>query len=125
MSQEHQPDHEIDRFIVDEIDSVPHLEALLLFWNSRPKHWSIVDMSKALYLSDEQTGRILEDLARRKLIEHDSDQYRFSTDPELAELIERVSARYRRELVRVSNMIHSKASPSVREFARAFRFKKD
>jgi hypothetical protein len=28
---------EVDQFILDEIDSVPHLEALLLLWNTRPK----------------------------------------------------------------------------------------
>lgn len=125
MTQNHQPDPEVDRFILGEIDSVPHLEALLLFWNSRPHQWSIVDMGRALFLTDELTGRLLEDLARRKLIERDSDLYRFSSDPAKVELMQRVSLTYRRELVRISNMIHSKASPSVREFARAFRLKKD
>jgi hypothetical protein len=37
----------------------------------------------------------------------------------------RVDTAYRREIVRISTMLHSKTSPSVREFARAFRFKKD
>jgi hypothetical protein len=36
-----------------------------------------------------------------------------------------VDATYRRELVRISSMIHSKPSPAVRQFARAFRLKKD
>jgi hypothetical protein len=36
-----------------------------------------------------------------------------------------VEKTYRRELLRISRMIHSKAPSSVREFARAFKFKKD
>ena len=28
----------VDQFILDEIDSVPHLEALLLLWRSAPQH---------------------------------------------------------------------------------------
>jgi hypothetical protein len=31
---------EVDRFILEEIDSVPHLEALLLLWRNNAKKWS-------------------------------------------------------------------------------------
>jgi hypothetical protein len=36
-----------------------------------------------------------------------------------------VAATYRQNLVLVANIIHSKASGAVREFARAFEIKKD
>ena len=36
-----------------------------------------------------------------------------------------VDTTYRRELIRVSRLIHSKPSAAVREFARAFRLKKE
>jgi len=51
----------------------------------------------------------------------------YSYDPAFrhSNLMEEVDRTYRRELVRISRMIHSKASPAVREFARAFKFKKD
>ena len=32
---------------------------------------------------------------------------------------------YRRDLVRISTLIHDKASSPIREFARAFRIRKD
>ena len=41
----------VDRFIMEAIDTVPHLEALLLLWRNQ-KPWSAADMVKALYLSD-------------------------------------------------------------------------
>ena len=116
---------EVDRFILDLIDSVPHLEALLLLWNSRPKRWMIDELARALYISNDRTREILLDLQQRDLAVVQSEQCFYNTEYSRDALIAEVDRIYRRELVRISTMIHSKASPSVREFARAFRFKKD
>ncbi len=35
---------EVDRFVLDEIESVPHIEALLILWNSRPSAWSVPEL---------------------------------------------------------------------------------
>ena len=43
----------VDQFLQDQIDTVPHLEALLLLWNSRPKPWSVVDMADGLFVAPE------------------------------------------------------------------------
>jgi len=40
-------------------------------------------------------------------------------------LMLQVEVAYRNELIRISRMIHAKAPAAVREFARAFRFKKE
>jgi hypothetical protein len=37
----------------------------------------------------------------------------------------RIAATYRRHLIRIATLIHAKASPSVREFARAFESNKE
>lgn len=120
---------QIDRFILDEIDSVPQLEALLLIWNNRPKEWSIEDMARALYVSSEVAQTILKDLASRRLIVEVSGsrgQYTLLAEsPEKLVMLAALDRTYRRELVRISTMIHSKASRAVRDFARAFRFTKD
>jgi hypothetical protein len=116
---------EVDRFIMDEVESVPHLEALLLLWNSRPQGWSLEKMAKALYASGESVGAILADLERRgfvSVVENDCFQY---CPSERDALIGEVDRAYRREVVRISTMIHAKPSASLREFARAFRLKKD
>ncbi len=36
----------VDQFIVDEIDSVPHLEALLLLWRGTPQHFSVAEIAE-------------------------------------------------------------------------------
>ena len=119
----------VDRFILDEIDSVPHLEALLLLWRSAPLHFSAAQMAQQLYITHGQGTAIAEDLHRRGLIsrEHNSPAV-FFYDVQLVErnrLMEAVDATYRRELIRISGIIHSKPSPGVRAFADAFRFRKD
>jgi hypothetical protein len=32
---------DVDQFLLEQIDTVPHLEALLFLWNSRPQPWSV------------------------------------------------------------------------------------
>jgi hypothetical protein len=116
---------EVDRFILDEIESVPHIEALLILWNSRPRQWPVEELAALLYLTQDRTGQILEDLLQRAIIVSGDGGASYNPTYSRDHLMEDLDRIWRRELVRVSNMIHSKASPSVREFARAFRFKKD
>lgn len=116
---------EIDRFILSEIDSVPHLEALLLLWNSRPKQWPVDELSGLLYIPADRTREILQDLQQRELVVMTFSGCFYNSLYSRDAIMEELDRTYRRELVRITNMIHSKASPAVREFARAFRFKKE
>jgi hypothetical protein len=119
----------VDKFILEEIDSVPHLEALLLLWRQHPKQWSVPEMAKALYVSDDLAEQILRDLSNRSLISAvapQPGQYSISAlSSETQQMLDSLDRTYRRELIRVTRMIHSKASPAIRDFARAFRFKKE
>jgi hypothetical protein len=119
----------VDQFILDEIDSVPHLEALLLLWRSAPQRCSAAQLAEQLYIHSGHAAAIAEDLHRRGLIarEHGSAAGFFYDmhSEERNRLIEAVDATYRRELIRISGIIHSKPSPGVRAFADAFRLRKD
>jgi len=118
-------ERQVDQFILEEIDSVPHLEALLLLWNSRPRQWPVEDLARSLYIPVERTQAILQDLQKRDLVRTDAGRCSWNPESSHASLLEHVDRTYRRELVRVSSMIHSKGSPAARQFARAFRLKKD
>lgn len=117
------------QFIVDEIESVPHLEALLLIRSSRPQKWTLEELGKRLYITPEAARILIDDLIRRKLLELDStgpsSSYYYAASDEQDRVIGLVDDIYRRQLVRVSQLIHSKPSAAVRDFARAFRFTKD
>jgi hypothetical protein len=117
------------QFIHDHLDSVPHLETLILFWNSRPVGWTEEELASRLYVPPEQVTEVLRDLVRLQIIqEQPGSPVKYSYFPrseEQNELMRLVDTVYRRDLVRISTMIHSKASSAVREFARAFRFRKE
>ena len=117
------------QFVLENIDSVPHLEVLMLLWNSRPVGWTKEELASRLYVETQNSGEVLNDLVRLNLVTKTDGapaKYSYSArSKELNELMEQVDSIYRRDLVRISTMIHSKASSAVREFSRAFRFKKD
>jgi hypothetical protein len=121
----------VNQFIIEQIDSVPHLEALLLIWNRRPRAWTAANMAKAIYVPAEDAAKILQELTQRGLIlatpaAGAEEYYRYESPSDDTDILLRdLDLIYRRELVRVAGMIHSKASAAVRDFARAFRFKKD
>jgi hypothetical protein len=116
-------------FIEQQIDSVPHLEALILLWNSRPVGWTPDELSSRLYLPPERAAEVLRDLLRLEIAQEiPGPPTKFSYLPrskEQDDLMHEIDAAYRRDLVRISTMIHEKASSPIREFARAFRIRKD
>jgi len=125
MAEEDPLRREVDQFVLEEIDSVPHLEALLLIWNSRPRQWPVDELARSLYIPVDRTQAILHDLQQRSLVTLEGGQCSWDEGSGRESLMANVDRMYRRELVRISSMIHAKASPAVRQFARAFRFKKD
>jgi hypothetical protein len=116
-------------FIEEQVDSVPHLEALLLLWRSAPEGWTADQIAARIYVDPEAAARILRELSRRRLARAtDESASFFAFDPGWdysGDLMERVAAAYRQKLILVAHRIHEKASGAVREFARAFEIKKD
>jgi len=119
----------VDEFILGRIRTVPHLEALLLVWNKRPNTWTAEQMSRALYIPAELADSILHDLSAQGLIRESAESpgiYDYqSSSREQDSLLAAVDTTYRRELIRVTRMIHSKTPSALQEFARAFRITKD
>lgn len=121
------------RFIVERIDSVPHLEALLLLWESGGRRWTEAEVATRVYVPGDTARGVLQGLASRRLIRailpgESSPETTYCYDAawdEAGVVMPKIAATYRRQLVRVAKVIHAKASPSVQEFARAFQLKKD
>jgi hypothetical protein len=117
------------RFLLDGVESVPHLEALLLLWQNPQILWSLDQIATRVYVTPETAAGLLADLMRAGMITTEPgtpESYRFNGSWEEGRvLMPKVATTYGRHLVRVAQLIHSRASPGVREFARAFQFKKD
>jgi hypothetical protein len=116
-------------FVQENIDSVPQLEALILLWNSRPVWWTCEELASRLYVPLDRVGGLLRDLVRMQMAAESETEppkfsyYSRSKDQDAMMML--VDEAYRRDLVRISTMLHEKASPAVRDFARAFRFKRE
>lgn len=123
------PDTNPYDFILENIDSVPQLEALVLLWNSRPVGWTCEELASRLYVPSERTSQALRDLVRMQLIAESSGpppKYSYvAKSEEQNDLLASLDNAWRKDLVRISTMIHSKASSGVREFARAFNLKQE
>lgn len=120
----------IFRFILDNVDSIPQMEALLLLWRSRPQSWSEEQLAARIYVDLKEVPGILGDLVKKQLIacagtDSSRSYYYEIASEEMDQMMQAVAETYGRDLIRVSKLIHSKASSGIREFARAFKFTKE
>lgn len=118
---------DVRRFVLEEIASVPHLEALLLLWEQPSGAWTEESLAHALYVELAAAKKIVRNLMNHSwvVLERQSGQYSFDPrwDPD-GEFMRRLAHTYRTQLVRVATMIHSNASSAVRDFAKAFEITK-
>lgn len=116
------------KFIADKIDTVAELETLLILSDDEGRVWSAQEVAARLYTEASNATRVLNALSRRELIvaEGVPAAYRFRpAHSDDREAFAEVAEAYRRNLVAITTYIHSKASVSIKEFARAFDLKKD
>ncbi len=93
-----------------------------MLWESRPRSWSDEEVGERLFVAAEVVRRILRNLHGDGLIADGGGRYVYASSPDRDAMLAAVDATYRRELVRVTNLIHSKAPGAVRDFARAVEF---
>lgn len=119
--------NEVEQFLLAAIDTVPHLEALLLIFQNPASVWTVDELAARIYVSAPQAALVLDELTRRQLItcvEQSPARYQYPARSDAqTELLHKVAHAYRTQLVQVARFIHSKPSASVRDFARAFRLK--
>jgi len=115
---------ELRAFLEDHIDSVAHLEALLLMRSSPDVVWDSQATATRLYISEAESLAVLAHLAARGLVRPEGDGYRF--DPRPGELLRAVSLLadyYRTHLIPITNLVHAKRR--IQQFADAFKLKKE
>ncbi|HEU4771280.1 MAG TPA: hypothetical protein VFS68_03895 [Candidatus Udaeobacter sp.] len=127
MAEHFIPD-DVAHFVLEKIDSVAQLEALLLLRRDPEKEWSAAALAARLYISEEQTKELLEGLRAQGFVaaQSNSSVYRYQpVTTELHQMLDRLAEIYAKQLVPVTNLIHSKPRPRIQEFADAFRLRKD
>jgi len=116
------------KFIEENIDTVPELETLLMMREAEDRGWDVAEVAARNYISEYRAQQTLESLRRRNLVSLDagSSQYRFEPPTnETRAVVAEVAETYQRNLSRIAMLIHSKPASSIKEFARAFDFKKE
>lgn len=115
---------DVRRFIASYIDSVGELEALLLL-RSMPRDWAAGEVAARLYTREADTVDMLDRLCRAGLLVRRDKAYRYECrTEELRLMVDALAGLYARQLIPITNLIHAK-SRRIRQFADAFRFRKD
>jgi hypothetical protein len=116
------------RFLEENIDTVPQLETLLLMNRAPDRSWLVAEVAAHNYITEQRAEDVLQALLRRDLVTADESPPRFRFNPataQIRDLVQELARCYQTNLSRITTFIHSKPSVSVKEFARAFDFKKD
>lgn len=115
---------DVERFINENLDSVPQLETLLLLRDSSPRAWTAEEVARRIYLPTERTAELLAHLESKGWLASLSGAFLFRTGTRDDGMIAQLAALYRENLVGVAQAIHRKPD-AVLDFARAFRVRKD
>lgn len=118
---------DVRRFLLAVIESVPHLEALLLLRADSSKWWDSTDLAARLYVDEPTASRLLADLCDRGLVHQASNgSWRFNAgDAERIRIVDRLVEVYSRHVVEVAELIHSTSDRKAQRFADAFRWRKE
>lgn len=117
---------DVRRFLLAVIESVPHLEALLLLRADPMASWSSDAMAARLYIDESSASRLLTDLQARRLAQHEAGHWRFDArDAEIVRIVDRLAGVYARHVVEVAELIHSTSDRKAQRFADAFRWRKE
>jgi len=120
---------DVKQFLLQHIDSIAQLEGLLLFYADPQKAWNTETIAHRLFISEAETIIILTRLWEQGFVVLTSDppqHYRYQPkSPEWQDMVTRMADQYRRYLVPITHLIHSKSKSRIQEFADAFRIRKD
>jgi hypothetical protein len=123
MTDDVLPD-EVRDFIQRHIDSVAQLEALLLLRANPDMNWDIAGTAQRLYTSQEEIADVLARLCADGLIGCRDNTFCYECTAEMQRKVDLLANVYGRHLIPVTNLIHAKPR-RIREFADAFKFRKD
>jgi hypothetical protein len=117
---------ELKRFIAGYIPSLEHLEILLLLARPPQKQWTVASVYDVIKSSDTGVQKALDELAEMKLIAREGVNYRYApASADISEIVNDLSEAYRTRRIRVVELIYSPELDALREFQRAFRFRKE
>ena len=115
---------DIRRYLVQCVPSVPYIEAVLLM-REGGHAWQPDALARRLYLSEDDTQRLLARMQADGIIAGDAGGLRYSpASADLDELWTRLAVVYAHHLIEVSTLIHTKPGGKAQMLADAFVWRK-
>lgn len=112
-------------FLRRNINSVSLLEVLFLIKRGAPRTWSPEELSVEMRTNPSYAGSQLGELLALKFVVFDGTRYAYEPSKEDGELIDALEGLYNSRRSTVINFIYSQPIDSIRDFADAFKIKKD
>lgn len=116
---------DVSEFIARHIESIAHLEALLLLRREAGEAWDAPRLAARLYIAVAEAQRVLDQMSMAGLVERQASVYRYAPESESDEaLVGRLAALYATHLIPITHLIHGRTGRRIQEFADAFKLKK-
>ena len=115
---------ELRDFIINSIDTVGQIEALLLLRADPDKAWDVSQLAKRLYVNESEAVAIFAHLVDQGMATTDGGATRYDTRGKQVATIDRLAEAYVHQLIPITNLIHGKPR-GIRAFADAFKIKRD
>jgi hypothetical protein len=120
---------EIASFVLEKIDSVGHLELLLLLRSTPNRSWSVRELAARLYITEQQTTELIVRLWTHGFITSQAGEpplYQYHpTSIEIRNKVDRLAELYAKHSLPLTNLIYAKPKIRVQQFADAFKIRKD
>lgn len=116
---------DVRRFILTSIPSVPYLEALLQLRSEPGISWDAPSLARRLYLPQPRAAELLQQLADAHFAAAAGNGWQWAPEPDDSERIAALAAAYTDNLLGVTELIHSREDRRARQFADAFRWRKE
>jgi len=116
---------ELRRFILTSVPSVPYLEAMLLLRGEPQAAWDTPVLARRLYVPPARAAELLQQLAEAGFITPVMQGWHWQPPAEAAQRVDELAAAYSDNLLGVTKLIHSREDRRARQFADAFRLRKD
>jgi hypothetical protein len=123
MANPHELPAVVRDFLLERIDSVAELEALVLIRSDRVTRWNAETLARRLFVEPANAAMIIDALADRGLLRHAGAAAEYAAEGEQDAMVQRVVDAYPRFLIPMTHVIHAKARSSVQQFADAFRLR--
>lgn len=116
---------EISDFISIYINSVGHLEVLLLLSDDPKRGWTAEDVSQELRSNENYANAQLKELTQNGLLYFSENKYYCTKDSDKLSKIYKLRDQYNVRRFSVISLIYNKPLEKIRDLADAFRIKKE